>query len=85
MPLNTPQGPLWNPDSHPLTIRTSPGWLLPETLHRNAMFVVWTATEFPSLSVEITAIEDLGGGLLRDVHLGVVETVRRRTRNGANS
>lgn len=123
-PFDHPQyGPIEIGGWKPLTIRTTPGWLLPETLHRNAMFVVLTATEFPSLSVEITAIEDLGGGLrrvraraanagglptlsaharhkqlcppdlftitgdrlevlsgglLRDVHLGVVETVRHR-------
>jgi hypothetical protein len=47
------------------TVRMSPGWMLRETLHRNAMFVIWTATQLPQVSVEITEISSLGQGLWR--------------------
>jgi len=38
----------------PFTVRMSPGFMLPETVHRNAMFVIWTATQLPQLAVEVT-------------------------------
>lgn len=47
------------------SVRTAPGWMLPEMLHRNAMFVIWTATQMPRVSVEITEVKDLGDGLYR--------------------
>lgn len=65
-PFDHPQyGPIEIGGWKPLTARTTPGWMLPEVLHRNAMFVVWTATQLPSVSVSIVAIDDLGGGLRR--------------------
>lgn len=51
----------WKPHS----VRSTPGWMLPETLHRNAMFVVWTAMQMPQVSVEIVGVEDLDDGLWR--------------------
>jgi len=49
----------------PFGVRSTPGWLLPEMLHRNAMFVVWTAMQLPRVTVRVVAIEDLGGGVRR--------------------
>ncbi len=67
----------WQPFAHPqygqveiggwktFTTRLTPGWMLPEMLHRNAMFVIWTATQLPRVTVEVVAVDDLGGGLRR--------------------
>jgi hypothetical protein len=49
----------------PFTVRMSPGFMLPETLHRNAMFVIWTATQLPSITVEVTEVKSIGDGLWR--------------------
>ncbi len=49
----------------PFTVRMSPGFMLQETLHRNAMFVIWTATQLPEITVEVTEVKSLGGGLWR--------------------
>jgi len=76
----------WTPFEHPQygaieiggwkrhSIRSTPVWMLPETLHRNTMFVVWTAMQLPQLSVEIVKVEDLGDQLWR---------VRARAANAA--
>ena len=34
-------------------------------LHRNAMFMVWTAMQLPDVSVEVVSVEDLGEDLWR--------------------
>lgn len=49
----------------PFAVRTTPGWMLPGMLHRNAMFMVWTAMQLPDVSVEVVKIENLGGDLWR--------------------
>ncbi len=49
----------------PFSVRTSPAWMLPDMLHRNAMFVIWTATQLPRMELEISDIENLGNGLSR--------------------
>ncbi|HOX26949.1 MAG TPA: M14 family metallopeptidase [Candidatus Krumholzibacteria bacterium] len=65
-PYDHPQyGPLEIGGWKPFAVRSTPGFLLPEMLHRNAMFVVWTATQLPRVSVAVVAVEDLGGGLRR--------------------
>lgn len=51
----------WKPHS----VRSTPGWMLPETLHRNAMFVVWTAMQLPRVTLREPEVTDLGGGLWR--------------------
>ena len=56
------------------TVRMSPGWMLPDMLHRNAMFVIWTATQLPQVSLEVFEVEPLGDGLFR---------VRARAANAA--
>jgi hypothetical protein len=67
----------WHPYQHPtygeieiggwkpFTVRMSPGFMLQETLHRNALFVIWTATQLPQVTVEVTEVKSLGGGLWR--------------------
>ncbi len=49
----------------PFTTRMTPGWMLPETLHRNAMFAIWTATQLPDVTVTVPTVTSLGGGLWR--------------------
>ncbi len=47
-PFDHPQyGPIEIGGWKPHAVRSTPGWMLPETLHRNAMFVVWTAMQLP--------------------------------------
>jgi hypothetical protein len=67
----------WTPFDHPQygpieiggwklhSVRSTPGWMLPETLHRNAMFVVWTAMQLPDVALEEPVIESLGDDLWR--------------------
>ncbi len=66
------------------SVRTSPGWMLPDMLHRNAMFVIWTASQLPRIKVEITEIKDLGGGLrrvrARAINSGAIPTLSSRAR-----
>ena len=65
-PFEHPQfGPVEIGGWKPFDVRSTPGWMLPETLHRNAMFVVWTAMQLPRVTVEVVAHEDLGDGLWR--------------------
>ena len=47
------------------SVRTAPGWMLPEMLHRNAMFVIWTATQMPRVELSLTEVKNLGGDLYR--------------------
>jgi hypothetical protein len=49
----------------PFSVRISPSWMLPDMLHRNAMFVIWTATQMPRMELSITEVKDLGDGLHR--------------------
>ena len=66
----------------PFTVRMSPGFMLPETVHRNAMFVIWTATQLPHIAVEVIEVKDLGGGLwrvrARAANTGAVPTLSSR-------
>lgn len=67
----------WRPFDHPQygpieiggwklhTSRSTPGWMLPETLHRNAMFVVWSAMQLPDVTLGEPTVESLGDGLWR--------------------
>lgn len=85
-PFDHPQfGPIEIGGWKPLTVRTTPGWLLPGMLHRNALFVVWTATQLPQISVEIIAVEDLGGSLrrvrARAANAGGLPTLSAHARN----
>jgi len=74
-PYDHPQyGPIEIGGWKPLAVRSSPGWMLPEMLHRNAMFVIWTATQLPRVTVSLVATEDLGGGLWRVRARAVNET-----------
>ena len=49
----------------PFTMRTPPAWMLMDMLHRNAMFVIWTATRMPELSLDIFEVKALGGDVYR--------------------
>jgi len=49
----------------PFSVRNSPAWMLPDMLHRNAMFVIWTATQLPRMELEITEVKDIGNDLHR--------------------
>lgn len=51
----------WRPHS----VRMSPAWMLPDMLHRNAMFVIWTGTQLPRMELAISEVKDLGDGLHR--------------------
>jgi len=68
----------------PFTVRMSPAWMLPDMLHRNAMFVIWTATQLPDLSVELTEVKSLGDGVYRVrarcINAGAVPTLSDRAR-----
>ncbi|MEZ4389136.1 MAG: M14 family metallopeptidase [Candidatus Krumholzibacteriia bacterium] len=65
-PFDHPQyGPIEIGGWKPHAVRSTPGWLLPETLHRNAMFVVWTAMQLPRLKLAAPTVENLGAGLWR--------------------
>jgi hypothetical protein len=67
----------WKPFTHPtygeieiggwrtFSTRIPPPFLMPELVHRNAMFVIWTAQQAPDLSLEVFDVADLGGGLRR--------------------
>ncbi|MBD3220009.1 hypothetical protein GF314_02100 [bacterium] len=67
----------WRPYDHPQygeieiggwkphAVRSTPGWMLPETLHRNAMFVVWTAMQLPDVALEAPEVEAVADGLWR--------------------
>jgi hypothetical protein len=67
----------WKPFEHPtygpieiggwraFTTRMPPAFMLQDLVHRNAMFVTWTATQLPQMSLEVTEVKDLGGGLWR--------------------
>ncbi len=66
------------------SVRTSPGWMLPDMLHRNAMFVIWTASQLPQVEVEITEVKDLGGDVYRvraqAINNGALPTLSTRAR-----
>jgi len=66
------------------SVRTSPAWMLPDMLHRNAMFVIWTASQMPRIELEIFEVKDLGGGLhrirARAVNDGAIPTLSGRAR-----
>jgi len=86
----------WRPFHHPtygdieiggwrtFTTRMPPTFMLPELLHRNAMYVLWTAGQTPDISVEITGIEDLDDGLYRvrarAVNAGAIPTLSSKIR-----
>ena len=86
----------WKPFRHPtygdieiggwraFTTRLPPEFLLPQTLHRNAMYVIWTATQAPRLTIEILETKDLGGGLTRvrarAANAGAMPTLSERAR-----
>ncbi len=67
----------WKPFEHPtygsieiggwrtFTTRMPPTFMLQDLVHRNAMFVTWTATQLPQVSLEIIEVKGLGGGLWR--------------------
>lgn len=87
----------WKPFHHPtygdieiggwrrFTSRMPPAWQLPDLVHRNASFVIWTATQFPKVSLEITGVEKLDGGLWRvraaAANDGALPTLSAQTRN----
>jgi hypothetical protein len=84
-PFEHPQfGPVEIGGWKPFDVRSTPGWMLPETLHRNAMFVVWTAMQLPQVTVEVVAREDLGDGLwrvrARATNLGGLPTLSAQAR-----
>lgn len=58
----------------PFTTRMPPPFMLLEMVHRNASFVIWTATQVPRVKLEVTEITALGGDLWR---------VRARAANSA--
>ena len=68
----------------PFTTRMTPGWMLPETLHRNAMFAIWTATQLPDVTVTVPTVTSLGGGLwrvrARAVNAGAIGTLSVQAR-----
>jgi hypothetical protein len=65
-PFDHPQyGPVEIGGWKPFAVRTTPGWMLPEMLHRNAMYMVWTAMQLPDVSLEIVAVERLEDDLYR--------------------
>jgi hypothetical protein len=65
-PYDHPQyGPIEIGGWKPHGVRSTPGWMLPETLHRNAMFVVWTAMQLPRVSLAAPTVEHLGDDLWR--------------------
>ncbi len=86
----------WTPFTHPtygeieiggwrtFTTRMPPTFMLPEQLHRNAMFVLWTAGQAPQVSVEITETTPLGDGLwrvrARAVNAGGLPTLSAKAR-----
>ncbi len=86
----------WHPFHHPtygdieiggwrtFTTRMPPPFMLPELVHRNAMYVVWTASQAPRLELSVTGVEDLGDGLYRvrarAVNRGGLPTLSARAR-----
>ena len=66
------------------SVRTSPGWMLPEMLHRNAMFVIWTAGQMPQVDLEITEVKNMGGDVFRvrarAINEGAIPTLSSRAR-----
>jgi hypothetical protein len=87
----------WKPFHHPtygdieiggwrlFTVRTAPDWMLPDMLHRNAMFVIWTATQLPEIAVEVTEVKSLGDSLyrvrVRAANAGAIPTLSALARN----
>jgi len=87
----------WTPFTHPtygeieiggwrtFTTRMPPAFMMPEMLHRNAMYVLWTAGQAPRISVEVTETKDLGDGLwrvrARAVNAGAIPTLSARVRS----
>jgi hypothetical protein len=87
----------WHPFHHPtygdieiggwrrFTTRMPPAWQLPDLVHRNASFVIWTATQFPRVSLEISEIKKLDGDLWRvrakASNDGALPTLSAQTRN----
>jgi hypothetical protein len=67
------------------TTRMPPPFLLPDLLHRNAMFVIWTATQAPRIELEITEVKKLGDDLWRVRALagnrGAMPTLSAQVRN----
>ncbi len=67
----------WTPFTHPtygeieiggwrtFTTRMPPTFMMPEMLHRNAMYVLWTAGQAPRISVEVIETKDMGDDLWR--------------------
>jgi hypothetical protein len=86
----------WRPFTHPtygeieiggwrtFSTRIPPPFMMPEMLHRNAMFVVWTAMQAPRLELEVFEVADLGGGLrrvrARAANAGAMPTLSDRAR-----
>ncbi len=86
----------WHPFDHPtygeieiggwreFSVRSSPGWMLPDMLHRNAMFVIWTASQLPRVEVEIIEVKGLGGNVFRvrarAINSGALPTLSTRAR-----
>ncbi|MCP4292613.1 MAG: hypothetical protein GY780_12355 [bacterium] len=66
------------------SVRSSPAWMLPDMLHRNAMFVIWTAGQMPKVSLEVFEVVNLGGNLhrvrARAINSGAVPTLSSRSR-----
>jgi len=86
----------WHPFHHPtygdieiggwrtFTTRMPPPFMLPELVHRNAMYVIWTATQAPRLELSVTGVKPLGDGLYRvrarAVNRGGIPTLTARAR-----
>jgi hypothetical protein len=87
----------WRPFNHPIygeieiggwrqfTVRMPPDWMLPDMLHRNAMFVIWTATQLPNLTLEVIEVKAMGDGLhrirVRAANSGAIPTLSAMARN----
>jgi murein tripeptide amidase MpaA len=69
----------------PFTTRQPQPFMIHEMLHRNASFVLWTATQTPRIEVEVTEVEKLGQGLYRvrarAVNTGAIPTLSAQARN----
>jgi len=87
----------WTPFDHPtygaieiggwrtFTTRMPPPFMLTELLHRNAMYVLWTAGQAPRIDVEVTETRDLGDGLwrvrARAANAGAIPTLSSKARS----
>jgi hypothetical protein len=87
----------WKPFTHPtygeieiggwrqFTTRMPPPFMLPDMLHRNAMFVIWTATQTPQITIEVTEVKPLTGDLYRvrarAANEGSLPTLSAKARN----